>query len=460
MPRDGTGLSETRAAAAPAGSMRLAGALARLARMTFALYLVLLLGANSQAASGGPLAWWPFWPLPASDGEWAAVGVVSLIPLLSATAWLAARGLAGQIRTLDWRPNRVIWPLLCLAALATLSLARQCAGGCPVGDGLRLALLLGHLTWVYLYIVNERPPLFSILIAAIALQSTVALGQFVAQRDLGLRFLGEPPLDPAVAGISVVMRDGERWLRAYGLTAHPNVLAGSLVSLLLALPALGRQPTALRRAIVPFAFALGGAALLATLSRSALACFALGLAVNAWPSLRAALRRQPAAAAAISRATWLALLLSGGLFLTIYGDAALGRAMALETPVESRSLWERDRDVRLALRLVAENPVSGVGLGQYLPAARRYDAWAETVHNVPLWLAAELGVAGALIWLWLVLIPVARRGAFGRFAPLTGLWLGFWLLGLLQPAPQPYYELRSALLAGLIAGLVMRPADS
>ena len=75
---------------------------------------------------------------------------------------------------------------------------------------------------------------------------------------------------------------------------------------------------------------------------------------------------------------------------------------------------------------------------------------------MPLWLAAELGVAGALVWLWLLLAPVARRGALGRFAPLTALWLGFWLLGLLQPAPHPLLDLRSALLAGLVAALVAR----
>jgi len=131
-----------------------------------------------------------------------------------------------------------------------------------------------------------------------------------------------------------------------------------------------------------------------------------------------------------------------------------GRAVALETPVESRSLWERDRDLEIALRLVADHPISGVGLGGYLPAARAYDAWAGVVHNVPLLLGAELGLAGIAIWIWLVAGPVLRRGGLGRHASETGLWLGFWLLGLLYPAPYPLYELRSALLAGLATGLL------
>jgi len=431
---------------------RPAGVLGRLAQITFSLYLVLLLGANSQAASGGPLAWWPLWQLPTSGGDWAGVGVVSLLPPLSAAAWLAARVLSGGARGLVWRPNRTVWPLLTLAGLGALSLVGQCGSGCPTGVALRAVLVVAHLGWVYLYTINERPPLFAIIVAAVLLQATVALGQFFAQRDLGLRLLGELPLDPALPGVSVVMRGGERWLRAYGLTAHPNVLAGSLVPLLLVLPVLGRRPTGRQRAIAWLVTVIGFAALFATLARWAAVCFALGLAINALPAL--ARGNQPRSPAAISRPTWLALAMTGALLLAVYGDAVVGRATGLATPVESRSLWERDRDTRLALRLVAEQPLSGVGLGQYLPAARRYDAWAEVVHNVPLWLAAELGLAGALVWLWLVVAPVARRGALGRFAPLTALWLGFWLLGLLQPSPHPLLDLRSALLVGLVAAVV------
>lgn len=433
---------------------RLAGVLARLAQITFSLYLVLLLGANSQASSGGPLAWWPLWQLPTSGGDWAGVGVVSLLPPLSAAAWLAARALSGRLRGLVWQPNRVVWPLLALVGLGALNLLWQCGGGCPVGSGLRVALVVAHLAWVYFYTVNERPPLFAIVAAAILLQATVALGQFFVQRDLGLRFLGEPPLDPATPGISVVMRGGERWLRAYGLTAHPNVLAGSLVPLLLMLPVLGRQPTGCRRAIILILTVIGFAALFATMARWAAVCFALGLVINALPSL--APNGQPRPRAAITRGTWLALALTGALLLAVYGDIVVGRAVELETPVESRSLWERERDGKIAWRLVAEQPLTGVGLGQYLPAARRYDAWAEVAHNVPLWLAAELGVAGALVWLWLLLAPILRRGALGGFAPLTALWLGFWLLGLLQPTPHPLLDLRSALLAGLVAARVAR----
>jgi hypothetical protein len=352
----------------------------------------------------------------------------------------------------------VAWPLLALAGLGALSVAAQCIGGaCAATAAARLGLLLAHLAWVYLYVVNEQPPLLAIVAAVILLQSTVALGQFITQGDLGLARLGELPLDRQLAGVSVVMRGAERWLRAYGLTNHPNVLAGTLASMLLLLLALARDLPPRQRQLLPPLFALGCAALFATLARWAAVCFALGVGLNLLPWLVDGLRRGRWAVAPWAAALALAAGLAVGLMFAVYGDAVVGRAVALETPVESRSLWERGRDTEIAVHLLTERPLTGVGLGRYVTYARARDRWAETVHNVPLLLGAELGLLGLLLWLVLLIAPVARRGALGGHAPETALWLGLWLLGLLYPAPHPLLELRSVLLVGLVAGRVAQP---
>lgn len=439
-------------------SQRASAPLRRVADAAFGLYLILLLGANSVAAAGGPPAWLPLWRLPAAGGEWIGVGVVGLLPLISIAAWLLHRRATTGLGALSWGWTRPGLPLALLTGVALLSLARSCFGdACDAAGIARLALLAGHGVWVYLYVVNEKPNLFWIVAAIIVLQAGAAIGQFVRQRELGLGFLGEPVLDPAIKGVSVVMRGPERWLRGYGLTNHPNTAAGTLVTALLILPLCAPRPGARGRVAAGLVFVLGVAGLLTTLARWAAVCLAVGLAVHALPWLRAAAGGRRPPRHLVATAGLVALV--GLLFLGVYGDAVVGRAAATETPVENRSLWERERDTQIAWRLLVAEPWTGVGFGQYVAAARVHDAWAEVVHNVPLLWGAELGMAGLLLWLWLVAAPVLRRGAFSRYAPYTALWLGFWLLGLLYPAPHPLFELRSALLAGLVTGLVALSKD-
>jgi hypothetical protein len=347
------------------------------------------------------------------------------------------------------------WPLAGLMTLGSVSMLLNCLGrGCDGVSIVRFLLVALHLAWIYLYVVNEKADVFWIVVAVITFQSVVAIGQFIGQSDLGLTLLGESRLDPLVSGVSVVMRGPERWLRAYGFAVHPNVLAGTLVTMLLLLILLAARAAGPRRWVAAPVFLLGFAALLATLSRWAFACMLLGLAINFVPFLRQSARQRRPALPPLMAATTGAALLVSLLFLSLYGDAVTGRAVNLDTPVESRSLWERERDTSISLRVVEANPLAGVGIGNYVVAARAYDAWAETVHVMPLLLAAELGLGGALVWLWLLFAPVLRRGALDEFAPETALWLSFWLLGLLYPAPHPLYELRSALLTSLVAAMM------
>ena len=60
------------------------------------------------------------------------------------------------------------------------------------------------------------------------IQAGVAIGQSFRQSSLGLQSIGELLLDPSWKGISIVSTGTARFLRAYGLTDHPNILGGCL----------------------------------------------------------------------------------------------------------------------------------------------------------------------------------------------------------------------------------------
>ena len=104
-------------------------------------------------------------------------------------------------------------------------------------------------------------------------------------------------------------------------------------------------------------------------------------------------------------ALWLSGVALALVIALTYRDLVFSRFFALDTPTEAQSISERLRDSALALALIRDNPLTGVGLGQYVDAAQQLDDAAVRVHNAGLIVAAELGLSGFLLWLWLMVAP-------------------------------------------------------
>lgn len=69
---------------------------------------------------------------------------------------------------------------------------------------------------------------FAIMVGGV-FQAVVAIVQFVKQSSLGFKYLGESAINSDLSGIaSFYMSTGEKIIRAYGTTPHPNVLAACL----------------------------------------------------------------------------------------------------------------------------------------------------------------------------------------------------------------------------------------
>ncbi len=428
----------------------------------FALCIVLALATHSSNWRVGPLTWLPILHLgpllptrildPAMQQARMAIGVLTLLPAALGASWLLLRVLEarapGARRSWRWGWMPCTWPLLGLTGLALVSLALTTPG--PRMAGLTPNQIL--------FVVNERPRLAWPLAVVVTVQGLVAVTQFGVQRDLGLRALGELALDPATGGVSVLLVDNVRWLRAYGLTGHPNLLGALLaLAMLLLLPDL-RQTRGARRLALTVVLAVGVSGLLATVSRAAWLAFGLGAALfglAAWQQTRRAARfAAPTAHRTPGWASWLPALLLGGTalaFVVVYGRPLASRFLQLDSAIEARSLSERGRDAAIALRLLGQQPWQGVGLGNYLPAARALDPSARIVHSAPLLAMAELGLVGGLFWLWLTLAPfvaaarAALRGDF-QLAMHLAPWLALVVMGLWHALPWLNTGWRSALL--------------
>jgi len=402
----------------------------------FGLLLFLLL-ASHASDNGGPFTWLAL-PLPSAVfGQNWQIGVLALLPILVAGGWW----LGERSARFGWGETAVTLPLAAFSLLTLLRLTPATA---------YLAAMLALFWFVHLFLVNhsrwQANWLWRVLAVVLLVQGGVALAQFLLQRELGLAWLGEPTLDLLVEGTSVAQRDGQNWLRAYGLNSHPNQLGLLLTSLILLVwPQRARAKAGAWRWLFWLALAVGFAGLLVSLSRSAWLALGVGGLVLAWP--RGAVVARSWREFVLPTAVFAAGLL---LFALLYGDVLASRLVALDSPLEQRSLWERQRDWGIALRLVGERPFLGTGPNRYLAAAQAVDPAAVTVHNVPLLVAAELGLLGLALWLAFWLWPLGKYGRSSANRGATAVWLALIIMALLHPEPTLFLP-KGAVLWGIAA---------
>jgi O-antigen ligase len=321
------------------------------------------------------------------------------------TLGLWALSLALGRREVRVGPRFLAWPVAALVVVAWLSvpLAVDVPLAAYTATRLVLLVLLG------LYVADEVDRLTRLVVPLALMivgQAVVGIGQVVGQRSLGLSGLGEHVLSPILGVAVVTAHDGTRYLRAYGLTDHPNILGGLLaLSLILlggaiALDADRRQPWTV------VVFALGAAALLLTFSRGAWFALVAGVVVLtgmlAAARDRGALRRLGVACAAA--------LVVAAPFVAPYRDVIQARADSSgQTAKDLRAVSEREAVSEATTHLVVDRPILGVGIGT-LPIAIEQVRPDFAYHYEPasvvlLDVTAETGLVGGGAYLVVLLAP-------------------------------------------------------
>jgi len=403
------------------------------------------------------------------SGQDFQVGALALLPAVATITWALA-----YLRERPGCPScRAAVSLAPMLLFCTLALVRIW----PVHIRHRaavtvVAVLIAGGTCLYVMQEGSERWCAGLLTALLLLQGGAAVVQFVKQGSIGLSWMGELWLDPDGQGISVIDVAGRRWLRAYGLTSHPNALGGYLsMGILACLGAVRAVPSSTRRWTWG-AILLGSMGLFFTFSRSAWLGTAVGLLYLAWVMRpwRAVDWRAP-------RVRRAALLL-GGLLAVVatvlgvaYRDLLATRLLRLGDPLEATSIRERAEDYPQAWGLIRVAPLQGVGSGYYVDAL-----WAgvgadrppgfRKVHNIYLLAAAELGIGGALLWLGIVLAPSAvlacralRTGGAAIGAGWAAALLSAAVLGVFDNylyIPSTWWP---ALYLGLLAGAWARVED-
>ncbi|MBI3732923.1 MAG: O-antigen ligase family protein [Chloroflexi bacterium] len=398
-----------------------------------------------------------YWPLtpPVATGVLPLYVTPSLYPsdvavvllVLADVLVLRRRGLRAWPAHLRPGSRAITLPLLALVSLAWLTAPTALLPTFAAYSALRWSISVG----VYWALVRADLPVKRvpvIFLVGLGIHALVGVGQVLAQGPLGLP--AELALAPERSGAAVVAVGGDRWLRAYGLMFHPNVLGGFLaVGLLASLPMLGHR--AMR--LLWWLLWLG---LLVSFSRSAWLATAIVLPPTAgWLVWRQSALRRPIVMSAVGAAL---ILLIAGLVL---GAQVQTRLQLASDASESRSLAERGQLLAIALDVIRAHPATGVGAGNFplALATAPIPMVLQFVHNVPLLLAAEVGILGGLLWLWLWLAPALGlervwRGADPWPVVMTGAWLGLGIIALWDSYP---WTLESGrLLTMMVLALVSR----
>lgn len=241
------------------------------------------------------------------------------------------------------------------------------------------------------------------LMASIAFESGLGIYQATVGRPLGLSLLGE--------GDYIIKQalGGSLALRPTGTLFHANQLALYLGMTLPVVAAVLLAPVSrFVKGMAALTTIIGLAAAVLTLSRGGW----LGLTISFAILTAFALRRKivPRAQLCLGLSGLAGLLI---LFNSLAENAIVGRL----TRSDGGSALSRLPLMRGALRIIADHPLLGSGLNNYEHTIRAYDLTGEytlagqlvIVHNLFLLLAAEVGLIGLGLFVWL-LIALARQG--------------------------------------------------
>lgn len=352
----------------------------------------------------------------------AAAALMIISGVLALLNRKGSRRLTVSSRAIPYLPLLLI-PLLGLVT-TPWAINRQLA----LYTALRWLLALAvFIAWQVMEIDTRE--LTRVFIIGLALQAVIGILQVINRGPLGLP--AEMALSIDRPRAAVLWLSDAAWLRAYGMTFHPNVLGGFLVVGLI----LGLQE--LKHWWGRILWWLMAAGLVVTFSRSAwLAAALIILPLSVWlyrqiPDLRKSLL-----------ITFGALAVIGAIGAALLAAPILSRFEVFASASEYTSISARGELLTLALQAVRQHPLTGIGAGNFPLLALQsnvHDA-AHSVHNVALLLGAEIGAVGIVLWYGLWLSPALALGKPSRavtpgLLSLTAAWLAVGLIALWDSYP-------------------------
>ena len=264
--------------------------------------------------------------------------------------------------------------------------------------------------------------LAQVFLASAFFQSLIAIGQYMNQQSLGLKFLAESPLSSNIPGVAKIVVDGLKMIRAYGTFPHPNLLATFLCLGLFCLffIYLKQKPWSKKFVLADLTkndflpkngLLLAGLyplllfALFLTFSRGVIFAFVLatlGFFIYIFfshPQLRTKVIE-----------LFLLLIVLCSLFTLILWPEISSRFLISsgQQAVSLRLFYNQ-----IAFDLIKDHPLLGIGLGNFVWQIKQMlhllASWLhQPVHNIYLLIASEIGLIGLGFFLLFLFFIIKR----------------------------------------------------
>lgn len=278
--------------------------------------------------------------------------------------------------------------------------------------GAVIPLLMGIFSFLILQKKFLRFKIFTfIFILSIFLQGILGINQFLTQSITSNKWLGISSHLAWQGGTSVVETSSERFLRAYGGMAHPNILGGFLtIAILLAIGAYLKSTTKeiFWRYFLLISIFTNFFSLIVTFSRSAFIALLMGLLLfyiyyvynkKSLPTKNLLL--------------FIALFVFIGIFFFLSLDNLFINRFTGASRLEQKSISERTVFIQEAQKIIIQKPIFGTGLGGYTSFLIQNnnipkEVWQiQPVHNIYFLIFAELGIIGFSFFMFIVIFVVS-----------------------------------------------------
>ncbi len=278
---------------------------------------------------------------------------------------------------------------------------------------------------LYFYVKNyalkrfDITACFTVLVCGALFQSIIAIPQFMLQHSLGLKYLGESPLNGTLTGVGAFLVDGIKVIRAYGTVPHPNILAAYIFVALGAFYYIGiytkkRWWWHVFHGAMLWAFFL-------TFSRTIIALWVLNFIIRTclirwYPKFRAEFWDKKDMRIRCLK-IFITTIFAGLIFVAVYWPYVINRVTISgnDEAIQLRMLYNQQS-------LAGDIHWTGIGIGNFIPWLMKQglslpaDQY-QPVHNVYLLIYSEIGLVGLglfLAFLVSLLIGYYRRMGFKK----------------------------------------------